>query len=91
MPRTIQQTVQDWHWDRHTIIYAAIKYVVNNGGSVAQSNLVNHITPMSNDPEGAVRSMCSSSGNNYGDVFVNNNGIISINPSWANEIRKYQW
>ena len=75
-------------------MHKIIALVVQEQNGIRRKDLVQRVAKVtkSSNPYGAVASLLTDSGNNYGHVFVvSDDGLIRIHPEVKEQVLKFKW
>ena len=91
--RMLLERVRKWSKDPTLKVHKMITVVARSKNGLSRQLLVQEVSRVtkSKNPYGAVSSLLTSKGNNYGRVFIDVDGIISIHPEMIDEVSRSTW
>ena len=91
--KLVNQRVRDWASKPHLNVHRIIGIVVRSTDGVPRDHLVSEATRITNSKNayGAIASLLTSRGNAYGRVLEDEDGIIRLHPSVADEVCSFCW
>lgn len=91
--RELAVRIVDWSHKPHLNVHKIITLVVQSPDGISRDKLVKQVAQamQSRSPYGAVASLLTDSGNAYGRVFVDSDGIIRIHPEVQEQVRALTW
>ncbi len=92
--RELRDRIVNWSHKPALNVHKIIALVVQSPDGISRSNLVKQVAryTQSRNPDGAVASLLTNSGNAYGRVFnMNDERVITLHPKIEKEVRALTW
>jgi hypothetical protein len=91
--RELVDRISDWSRSPNLNVHKIIALVVQAPNGIRRDELVNQVADLthSKSPYGAVASLLTDSGNAYGRVFEESEGLIRIHPEVTKAIHSHTW
>lgn len=91
--RVLADRIANWSRRPELNVHKIIAQVARSSGGIARSELLQRIKEAteSKNPGGALASLLTDSGNAYGRVLVDSEGIIRIHPEVAEQVQSLEW
>jgi hypothetical protein len=91
--RELADRILNWSRKPELNVHKIIKLVVQAHGWISRDDLVKQVAEVtqSKSPYGAVASLLTDSGNAYGRVFSDSDGLIRIHPDVEKQVRALTW
>lgn len=91
--RVLSDRMSNWSRKPNSNVHKIIALVAHTRGGIGRNDLLKRIAEVtqSKNPYGAVASLLTNSGNAYGRVFVDSDGIIRIHPQIEDQVRSLDW
>ena len=91
--RELPDLIDRWSHKPDLNVHKIIALVVQSRGGISRDELVKKIANVtqSRNPSGAVASLLTNSGNAYGRIFADNDGIICFHPEVEALVRSHEW
>jgi len=89
----LSDRITNWSRKTDSNVHKIIALVVQSRSGIGRNDLVKRIAEVtrSKNPYGAVASLLTDSGNAYGRVLVDSDGIIRVHPQIENHVRSLDW
>lgn len=91
--RELADRILNWSRKPDLNVHKIIKLVVQAHGWISRDDLIQQVAEVtkSKSPYGAVASLLTDSGNAYGRVFSDTDGLIRIHPEVEEQVRALTW
>jgi hypothetical protein len=91
--RELADRIYDWFRSPNLNVHKIIALVVQAPNGISRDKLVNQVADLtqSKSPYGAVASLLTDSGNAYGRVFEESEGLIRIHPEVMKAVHSHTW
>jgi predicted secreted hydrolase len=91
--RVLSDRIREWSGKPELNVHKIIALVAQSEAGVLRDELVQRVADVtqSKNPYGAVASLLTDSGNAYGRVFEEADGVVRLHPAVAQEVRSFRW
>lgn len=89
----LSERIANWSRKPGSNVHRIIALVLKSSGGISRHDLVKQMSEVtqSKNPKGAVASLLTISGNAYGRVFAECDGIIRLHPQVEGQVRSLTW